>query len=124
MKPLKTKEAVRVFLKDRLLFLDIRLARFNYMTRLLKHGGSSNIRSKGGLTFPVEIWLMIFDIVENDAESNREYCFVKASVTPSSLRPFKTEKMVCCVRHEFDRAVSSIVLPWPLSKYFENQAPC
>ncbi|KAK0702061.1 hypothetical protein B0T26DRAFT_735691 [Lasiosphaeria miniovina] len=92
------------FLQDQLFFLDIPLAAARYMRKLVNFAGNINIRSQGGLALPAELWYMILEEMEEEAERNPpRFCFAKATIVPSLSSP--TETILRCVRHEFDLQV-------------------
>ncbi|KAK3361031.1 hypothetical protein B0T24DRAFT_643383 [Lasiosphaeria ovina] len=91
------------FLQDQLFLLNIPLAAAHYMRKLVNFAGSSNVRSQGGLALPAELWHMILDEMEEEAERKPQFCFAKAAIAPSLSSP--TETILRCVRHEFDLRV-------------------
>ncbi|XXG95121.1 hypothetical protein Hte_001381 [Hypoxylon texense] len=82
--------------QDGLFLLNISKLSFRYITQLLT-GGNTNIRSKGGITLPNEIWAMILNFGRKGR--NDCFCLVKADVVASS----PSRALLRCFRHEFDR---------------------
>ncbi|KAI4868007.1 hypothetical protein F4820DRAFT_171683 [Hypoxylon rubiginosum] len=82
--------------KNHLLFLNISKLSLRYVTQLLTRG-SANIRTKGGIALPNELWAMILNFGREGREDR--FWLVKAdfvAVSPNTA-------LLRCIRHEFDR---------------------
>ncbi|KAK4445291.1 hypothetical protein QBC34DRAFT_472960, partial [Podospora aff. communis PSN243] len=106
MKPLSFELATPEYLKDKLFLFDPERATIQYIEHLLIRSGGACIKTQGGLCLPTECWLSIVRCLSDEAaRPGRQFHFVKASLVPSPSSGLSTsaQKMLRCVRHEFER---------------------
>ncbi|KAK0717619.1 hypothetical protein B0T26DRAFT_776233 [Lasiosphaeria miniovina] len=104
MKPITFADATPARLKDTLLLFNLKSAAVHYLYELLSRNGSGCIRSAGGIALPNELWFKVLELLAHDASRpHQPFCFVKASLVPSGSFG-GAEKILRCVRHDFDLA--------------------
>ncbi|KAI1136141.1 hypothetical protein F5Y05DRAFT_415324 [Hypoxylon sp. FL0543] len=96
MKSVKRDDVARKrFTKDSLLLLNTSKLGIRYVMQLL-HRSNTNVRSKGGISLPTELWTGILKFARKGTKD--EFCLVKASV----VSELPDMVVLRCDRHKFD----------------------
>ncbi|KAI0842500.1 hypothetical protein F5Y06DRAFT_128757 [Hypoxylon sp. FL0890] len=96
MKPVQmTDVSERLFTKDSLLLLNTGVVGLRYVKQLLARN-NTNIRSKGGISLPAQLWSIILKIAQKGTKDR--FCLVKADLVSES----PDMVVLRCVRHKFD----------------------